>query len=38
MKEIMNKEKKSIDITGLVYVIGSLFIFVFSFWLGRVTR
>ena len=34
----MNKEKKSIDITGFIYVIGGILVFVFSFWLGRVTR
>jgi len=32
------KEKKSINITWLVYLVGGVLMFVFSFWLGRVTR
>jgi len=32
------KEKKAIDITGLIYTIGAVIVFVFSFWFGRITR
>jgi len=34
----MDKEKKNIDITWLVNIVGIVFVLIFFFWLGRVTR
>ena len=34
----MNKEKKNIDITWLVNIVGIVLVLIFFFWLGRVTR